>query len=140
MEFVLSCWHFYELNNIMSFGYSSPSLLCWEHCSIPAKEQERPKPAKCHHSHRSTQTSQGPPQSSASLSVLDGTMKSQGPCYPDLVNGGREGFDQQMLKQDTGKEAVLKVDIVACLVKTEPSSVGANKLVWTSYPPMVARS
>lgn len=31
-------------------------------------------------------------------------MKSQGTCHSDSVNGGREGSDKHMLKQDIGKE------------------------------------
>lgn len=111
----------------MSFGYSSPSLLCREHCSIPAKEQERPKPTNDTGKLPSlTQSIQTPHRFSASLSVLGGTMQSQGTCHPDSVNGGGEGS----VKQDTGRAVVLKLDIVACLVKTESSNVGASSLVW----------
>lgn len=90
--------------------------------------------AKCHHSHRSTQT----PHRSLQVSpACLWWMKSQGPCHPDSVNGGREGSNQQMLKQDTGREAVLKLDIVACLVKTV---LGPITLYAPHYLPMLARS
>lgn len=94
--------------------------------------------AKCCHSRRSTQTQVFP---ELCQPVCTGwrlwvrTVKSQGTCHPDLVNRGKEGSDKQVLKQDTGREVILKLDIVTCLVKTESSSVGTNNLVWMDLTP-----
>lgn len=82
-------------------------------CSIPAKEQERPKPTNDTGKVPSlTQEHPDPSQVSPGLCqpVCAGwrlwvrTVSSQGTCHPDSVNGGREGPDKHMLKQDIGKE------------------------------------